>query len=53
METARTVLHLCAWAQLGVITRIYLGRLLGGACTDQGPWHWIPCITSPGKLRRS
>lgn len=32
LEHALTLLHLCAWAQVGTVVRIYIGKLFGGAC---------------------
>lgn len=43
--TKHHVLHLVAWAQIGVILRVYLGLIFGSAC---GLLHWAPCVTSPG-----
>lgn len=40
------LLHLAAWCQLGVLTRYYLGRLLGGACEA-----WGACVTSNSDTR--
>lgn len=40
---ARELLHLCAWAQAGVISRVYIGRLFGSAC---GSRAWVPCTTA-------
>ncbi len=45
------LLHLSAYAQLGVLTRVYIGKLFGGACSSPGRWHWAPCVTSPGLTR--
>lgn len=47
---ALTLLHLWAWAQLGILARVYLGKLFGGACGDPA-WPWVPCVTSPGLQR--
>eukprot|EP00878_Enallax_costatus_P033913 GHUV01037496.1.p1 GENE.GHUV01037496.1~~GHUV01037496.1.p1 ORF type:complete len:488 (+),score=100.34 GHUV01037496.1:242-1705(+) len=43
--TKHHLLHLVAWAQIGVILRVYLGLLFGSACGQLG---WAPCVTSPG-----
>lgn len=43
-----TVLHLASWAQLGVVARVYVGRLFG--CPPEGG-AWIPCVTSAGTVR--
>ena len=45
----QTLLHLAAWCQLGVIARIQLGALFGGACAspDAATYAWAPCATSP------
>ncbi|KAL6754990.1 hypothetical protein V8C86DRAFT_271040 [Haematococcus lacustris] len=49
---ARNVLHLAAWAQVGVLLRYYVGKLLGEACgSPAGSNGWVPCITSPGLTR--
>ncbi|KAF6257107.1 hypothetical protein COO60DRAFT_40644 [Scenedesmus sp. NREL 46B-D3] len=40
------MLHLIAWAQLGVLLRVYLEVLLGNGCSPSHPW--IPCVTSNG-----
>lgn len=40
------LLHLIAWAQIGVLIRVYLEVLLGNGCSPSHPW--IPCITSNG-----
>lgn len=36
MGLALDLLHLCAWAQLGTLTRVYLGKLFGAACGITG-----------------
>ncbi|GBF88991.1 hypothetical protein Rsub_01490 [Raphidocelis subcapitata] len=42
-----TLLHLCAWCQLGVLARIQLDALFGGACaTGASDYGWAPCVTS-------
>jgi hypothetical protein len=44
MGIARELLHLCAWAQLGVLTRIFLGKLFGAACGITGAGGcWQAC----------
>lgn len=46
MATTKThLLHLIAWAQIGVVLRVYLGLLFGGACNE---YAWAPCVTSSG-----
>jgi hypothetical protein len=40
------LLHLIAWAQIGVLLRVYLEVLHGNGCSPSHPW--IPCITSNG-----
>lgn len=45
------LLHLSAYAQLGVLTRVYIGKLFGGACSSPGRWQWAPCVSSPGLTR--
>lgn len=37
--------HLIAWAQIGVVLRIYLAELFGSACPTL---PWAPCLTSSG-----
>lgn len=50
--TALHVLHLVAWAQIGVLIRIYLGLILGGACSHTAAsLAWVPCVTSSGTSR--
>lgn len=34
-----------AWAQIGVLVRIYFAELFGAACPSV---HWAPCLTSNG-----
>ncbi|GAX74935.1 hypothetical protein CEUSTIGMA_g2381.t1, partial [Chlamydomonas eustigma] len=48
-----TVVHLLAWAEIGTVARIYIGKLFGGSCNPgyDGRWQWIPCVTSPGLVR--
>jgi len=42
-----TLLHLAAWCQIGVLLRIELDDLFGGACaTGAKRWGWAPCVTS-------
>ncbi|KAL3150775.1 hypothetical protein ABBQ32_000546 [Trebouxia sp. C0010 RCD-2024] len=41
-ETLMVVLQLCFWSELGVLTRIYLGRLFNDGCED----GWGLCLTS-------
>ena len=45
------LLHLIAWNQIGVILRVQLVALFGGACDDVGSQSWQPCVTSPGLSR--
>ena len=44
-----TVVYLSSFCQMGVVARIYLGKLFGGSCNPgyDGSWAWIPCVTSP------
>ena len=44
-----SILYLFSFCQMGVVCRIYIGKLFGGACTPgyDGAWAWIPCVTSP------
>ena len=52
MDLFFILVHLCSWAQLGTLTRIYLGQLFGAApCQQPGPWTWVPCVTSDGLSR--
>lgn len=44
------LLHLCAWNQIGVLLRVELSALFGGACGTGAP-PWQPCVTSPGLTR--
>lgn len=37
--------HLIAWAQIGVLIRVYFAELFSGACTIV---PWAPCLTSSG-----
>lgn len=37
--------HLVAWAQIGVLLRVYLAELFGSACPHTA---WAPCLTSSG-----
>ena len=37
--------HLTLWSQLGVLTRVFLGKVFGDGC-DGG---WGVCLTSTGK----
>ncbi|KAL3137658.1 hypothetical protein ABBQ38_004932 [Trebouxia sp. C0009 RCD-2024] len=41
-ETVLVLLQLCFWSELGVLTRIYLGRLFNDGCGD----GWGLCLTS-------
>jgi fluoride exporter len=42
-----TLLHLAAWCQLGVVVRIELAALFGGACASRAAGYaWAPCVTS-------
>ena len=41
-ETAVILLQLCLWSELGVLTRIYLGRLFNDGCGN----GWGLCLTS-------
>ena len=38
------VLHLSFWAQLGVLTRIYLNKFFSDGCKGE----WGVCLTSEG-----
>jgi len=40
-EWAITVIHLAAWAQIGVIIRAFLGKLFELGC---GGSQWGPCL---------
>lgn len=52
LELLQTLLHLWGWCQLGVLTRIYITQLFGGACSPHGSdWWWVPCVTSDGLTR--
>lgn len=42
LQHLQLLLHLAAWAQLGVLTRVYVNRSFGPAC---GRWS---CVTSQG-----
>jgi hypothetical protein len=44
-DQLHTLLHLTAWCQIGVLLRIQLDNLFGGACKG-GEHEWVPCITS-------
>jgi len=46
MTSPGYVLHLVAWAQIGVLLRVYLGTFFGNACAGQ--LQWVPCVTSSG-----
>lgn len=41
-EALLVLLQLCLWSELGVLTRIYLGRLFNDGCAD----GWGLCLTS-------
>lgn len=42
-----TALHVVAWCQIGVILRVELDALFGGACASGlGEYSWAPCVTS-------
>ncbi|KAI8468887.1 MAG: hypothetical protein J3K34DRAFT_425493 [Monoraphidium minutum] len=44
----RMLLHLAAWCMMGVLARIEIGALFGGACaTRSAAYGWAPCVTSP------
>ena len=40
------VLHIALWAQVGVLTRIYLNKFFADGCTG----GWGVCLTSDGAL---
>ena len=40
-ETAEILVQLCLWSEIGVLTRIYLGRLFNGGCGN----GWGLCLT--------
>ncbi|GLI63235.1 hypothetical protein VaNZ11_006125, partial [Volvox africanus] len=46
----RIHLHLAAFSQLGVLTRIVIGRLFSGSCSGNGRWTWAPCVTGSGLM---
>ena len=45
LDRARVLIHLFACAQVGVLTRLTVGELFGGACGSEA--QWVPCVTSP------
>jgi len=44
-EWVVTVIHLAAWAQIGVIIRAFLGKLFELGC---GGNQWGPCLAGKG-----
>lgn len=55
MHLLLELLHLAAWAQAGVVVRIYLGKLFGAACDPQvsAVLHaWIDAYVQPHVLDR-
>ena len=43
-EFVVTLVHLALWAQLGVLTRIYLNKFFADGCRND----WGVCLTSEG-----
>ena len=44
-ELVVIVIHLAFWAQLGVLTRIYVGKFFSDGCKG----YWGVCLTSEGE----
>lgn len=47
-ELLVSVLHIASWAQLGVLTRIYLNKFFSDGCKG----YWGLCLTSEGDYSR-
>lgn len=45
-ESALCILHIAAWSQLGVLTRIYLDKFFTEGCTG----GWGVCLLSQGEI---
>ena len=49
LKELHTLLHLTAWCQIGVLLRVQLDALFGGACASGiNDYAWAPCVTSSG-----